>query len=138
MLLDERLRRRQGHEQRRVQVRFAKFLAAAVVVSAVASHPTLAQNAADNMSFFLTSAGPGNGANLGGLTGADQHCQKLAQSVGAGSRTWRAYLSTSASDGAAAVNARDRIGQGPWHNSKGVAVALNVTDLHSDKNNLTK
>jgi hypothetical protein len=119
-------------------VKFARIIAAAVVTSALAGYPILAQNAAENMSFFLTSAGPGNGANLGGLTGADQHCQKLAQTVGAGSRTWRAYLSTSASGGAAAVNARDRIGKGPWNNSKGVAVAQNVADLHSDLNNLTK
>ena len=119
-------------------MKFARFIAAALVTSALAAYPILAQNAAENMSFFLTSAGPGNGANLGGLTGADQHCQKLAQTAGAGSRTWRAYLSTSASGGAAAINARDRIGNGPWHNSKGVAVAQSVADLHSDKNNLTK
>lgn len=119
-------------------MRIARFTGAAIVTSAMWAYPILAQNAAENMSFFLTSAGPGNGANLGGLTGADQHCQKLAQTAGAGSRTWRAYLSTSASGGAAAVNARDRIGQGPWHNAKGVAVAQSVSDLHSDKNNLTK
>ncbi len=118
-------------------MRIARFNAM-VVASVMAAFPIFAQNAADNMSFFLTSAGPGNGANLGGLTGADQHCQKLAQTAGAGSRTWRAYLSTSASGGGAAVNAKDRIGQGPWHNAKGVAVAQNVADLHSDKNNLTK
>ena len=75
------------------------------------------------MSFFITSAGPGNGANLGGLEGADQHCAKLAQAVGAGGKTWRAYLST---NGPGGVNAKDRIGSGPWHNSKGVAVAQSV------------
>jgi len=84
------------------------------------------------MGFFVTSAGPGKGADLGGLAGADQHCQKLAASAGAGSRTWRAYLSTST------VNARDRIGRGPWQNAKGVVVARSVDDLHSKANNLTK
>jgi hypothetical protein len=114
------------------------FLGALLATSILAASPGVAQNAAENMSFFLTSAGPGNGANLGGLTGADQHCQRLAASVGAGSRTWRAYLSTTSAGGAAAVNARDRIGKGPWHNSKGVQIAANVAELHSDKNNLTK
>lgn len=89
------------------------------------------------MGFFVTSAGPGKGADLGGLAGADRHCQSLAQSAGAGSRTWRAYLSTSASGGAAAVNARDRIGRGPWYNAKGVLIARNVDQLH-ENNNLTK
>jgi hypothetical protein len=91
-----------------------------------------------NLSFFITSAGSGNGANLGGIAGADAHCQKLASGVGAGSRTWRAYLSMPASGGQAAVNARDRIGKGPWQNAKGVAVAQSVADLHSDKNMLGK
>jgi hypothetical protein len=115
----------------------ARFLFA-LLASVLAAPAIHAQSAAQNMSFFLTSAGPGNGANLGGLAGADQHCQKLAQSVGAGSGTWRAYLSTTASAGVAAVNARDRIGKGPWQNAKGVVVAQSVADLHSDKNNLTK
>jgi hypothetical protein len=83
------------------------------------------------MSFFLTSAGPGDGANLGGLAGADAHCERLAESVGAGGRTWRAYLSTSS------VDARDRIGDGPWFNARGVEIASSVDDLHGD-NNLTK
>jgi hypothetical protein len=91
-----------------------------------------------SMTFFVTSAGPGKGADLGGLAGADQHCQQLAQAAGAGSRTWRAYLSASAAGGAAAVNARDRIGRGPWQNAKGVAIAKDVDDLHSAGNNLTK
>ncbi len=91
-----------------------------------------------NLSFFITSVGSGNGANLGGLAGADAHCQKLASAVGAGSRTWRAYLSMPASGGQAAVNARDRIGKGPWQNAKGVVVAQSVADLHSDKNLLGK
>jgi hypothetical protein len=90
-----------------------------------------------NMSFFVTSIGSGKGADLSGLQGADQHCQQLAQTVGAGSRTWRAYLSTQAADGQPAVNARERIGRGPWQNSKGVVIAHGVDELHGD-NNLTK
>ncbi|OFW36336.1 MAG: lectin [Acidobacteria bacterium RIFCSPLOWO2_12_FULL_60_22] len=91
------------------------------------------------MSFFVTSVGLGKGADLGGLAGADAQCQKLAAAVGAGNRTWRAYLST---QGQGAVNARDRIGQGPWHNAKGVIIAPNVADLHGDvqrdRNNIKK
>lgn len=90
----------------------------------------------EQISFFITSAGPGEGANLGGLAGADAHCQKLAESVGAGDRTWRAYLSTS-SEGGETVNARERIGQGPWYNAKGVVVATDVDQLHGE-NNLTR
>jgi hypothetical protein len=84
------------------------------------------------MSFFITSVGPGDGANLGGLAGADAHCQSLAQAAGAGNRTWRAYLSTSAAGGQPAVNARDRIGTGPWYNARGDLIAANVADLHGD------
>jgi hypothetical protein len=84
------------------------------------------------MSFFVTSVGLGNGANLGGLAGADRHCQALATAAGAGSKTWHAYLSVSASGGQAAVNARDRIGSGPWYNAKGARIAQNVADLHGD------
>ena len=91
-----------------------------------------------NMTFFVTSAGPGKGADLGGLEGADQHCRQLAQAVGAGHRTWRAYLSATAAGGAAAVNARDRVGQGPWRNAKGAIVAKSVEDLHGPESNLTK
>jgi hypothetical protein len=90
-----------------------------------------------NMSFFVTSVGSGKGADLSGLQGADQHCQQLAQAVGAGTRAWRAYLSTQAADGQPAVNARERIGRGPWQNSKGVVIANGVDELHGD-NNLTK
>ena len=86
------------------------------------------------MTFFVTSAGAGKGANFGGLAGADRHCQALATAVGAGNRTWRAYLSA---QGSPAVNARDRIGKGPWQNVKGVVVARNVAELHGT-NNLTK
>jgi len=91
-----------------------------------------AQNA---MTFFITSAGPGKGADLGGLDGADRHCQALAQAAGAGGKTWRAYLST---QGANAVNAKDRIGRGPWQNAKGAVVAKDVADLHGASNNLNK
>ena len=94
--------------------------------------PAHAQNASEKMTFFITSAGSGKGADLGGLRGADQHCQALAKAVGAGNHTWRAYLSTKTE------NARDRIGKGPWYNAKGVMVAKDVADLHSDNNKLSK
>jgi hypothetical protein len=84
------------------------------------------------MSFFVTSVGAGKGANLGGLAGADAHCQKLAEAVGAGNRTWHAYLSTNPSGDKPGVNARDRIGQGPWYNAKGQRIAKNLSDLHGD------
>ena len=97
------------------------------------------------LSFFVTSEGAGNGADLGGLEGADAHCQKLAASVGAGAKTWHAYLSTQASEGKPAVNARDRIGTGPWFNTRGAVVARDVAHLHGDTldaarigNNLSK
>jgi len=88
-----------------------------------------AQAQSKDMSFFVTSAGPGKGADLGGLKGADQHCQALAKAAGAGNKTWRAYLSESPS-----TNARDRIGKGPWQNAKGVEVAKDVQDLHKNPN----
>jgi len=90
------------------------------------------------MTFFVASAGSGKGADLGGLQGADAICQRLAQAVGAGGRTWRAYLSTQAVGGVAAVNARDRIGAGPWRNAKGAVVASSVADLHGGAASLTK
>ncbi len=105
------------------------YVFAAITLSLLGSYLLLAQNANAPMTFFLTSNGPGNGANLGGLAGADRHCQMLAQAAGAGNRTWRAYLST---QGQGAVNARDRIGQGPWFNAMGVQVAQNVAALHGD------
>jgi len=96
------------------------------------------QAQADNgMSFFITSVGAGQGADLGGLEGADRHCQQLAQSAGAGDRTWRAYLSTQAAGGQPAINARDRIGRGPWRNAKATIIARDVNELHN-ANNLTK
>src|SRR5713226_6812737 len=121
---------------------FARIVSPACVViamTAVAAAPAQAQSA--DTSFFLTSNGIGNGGNLGGLAGADNHCQTLARAAGAnasGVKTWRAYLSTQAADGKPAVNARDRIGKGPWQNSKGVVIAKDVADLHSAGNNLTK
>jgi hypothetical protein len=109
-------------------------MAAALLLGA-ALPPAQAQS--PNTSFFVTSSGIGNGGNLGGLAGADNHCQTLAQAAGAGGKTWRAYLSTQEADGKPAVNARDRIGKGPWQNSKGVVVAKDVAELHG-ANNLTK
>ncbi len=107
-------------------------LAAAAVVSFGAIAGLQAQQAP--MTFFVTSANPGKGADLGGLAGADAYCQQLAQAVGAGSRTWHAYLSLSAAPGVQPVNARDRIGRGPWHNVKGVQIAADVADLHKSPN----
>jgi hypothetical protein len=114
----------------------ATSLAATAAMLALAmSGSTIAQQAA--MTFFVTSAGSGNGADLRGLPGADQRCQQLAQAAGAGGHTWHAYLSTQAAEGQPAVNARDRIGKGPWTNAKGVVVAKDVAELHG-QNNLTK
>jgi hypothetical protein len=116
-----------------------RTLAAACVMTlaAVASTLVVAQDK-PQLSFFITSANPGKGADLGGLAGADKYCQTLAAAAGAGSRTWRAYLSTSATAGKPGINAKDRIGSGPWFNAKGVKVADNVADLHSDNNKLSK
>ena len=100
---------------------------AAMVICAA---PALAQDTA--MSFFITSQGPGDGANLGGLSGADAHCQQLAEAAGATGKTWRAYLSTNDE------NARDRIGNGPWYNAKGDVIAMNVDELHNDANKIDK
>jgi hypothetical protein len=114
----------------------ATSLAATAAMLALAmSGSTIAQQA--GMTFFVTSVGSGNGADLGGLAGADQHCQQLAQAAGAGGHTWHAYLSTQAAEGQPAANARDRIGRGPWTNAKGVVVAKDVAELHG-QNNLTK
>ena len=111
-------------------VKIPIFFAAATLALLMA-YPAFTQS---NMSFFITSASPGDGANLSGLEGADQHCQMLAQRAGAGERTWHAYLSTTGPGG---VNARDRIGTGPWHNAKGAMIARNLDELHGE-NNLTK
>ena len=90
------------------------------------------------MSFFVTSVGKGNGADLGGLDGADAHCLALAKAAGSTAANWRAYLSTTAPGGEAGINARDRIGKGPWQNAKGVVVAKSIDDLHSNANNINK
>lgn len=114
-----------------------KTTIACLALLAFLGGPPLAAQDAD-MSFFITSAGPGDGADLGGLDGADQHCRDLAYAVGFGDLTWRAYLSTISMGGEAAVNARDRIGDGPWYNHDGVLIARDVDELHSDGANLTK
>jgi hypothetical protein len=111
-----------------MNVRICVLLAACALAGTAAAQQS-------NMTFFVTSVGPGKGADLGGLTGADAHCQQLAASVGAGAKTWHAYLST---QGANAVNARDRIGKGPWVNAKGVVIAASVEDLHGDNNKISK
>jgi len=105
-----------------------------VALALLSLTPSSARAQQSTMTFFVTSVGSGNGANLGGLAGADKQCQTLAQAAGAGGKTWHAYLST---QGPGAVNARDRIGSGPWQNEKGVVIAKNVTELHG-ANNLTK
>ncbi len=107
-----------------------------IAVLPLVTHPLMGQ--AENMTFFITSAGPGDGANLGGLEGADAHCQTLAEQAGVSGRTWRAYLSVTASGDVPAVDARDRIGDGPWHNFAGVLIASGVDELHGDAANLTK
>lgn len=114
----------------------------AIIIAALAAAGfcgvAAAQGADKKMSFFVTSTGSGKGADLGGLAGADKHCQDLAKAAGAGNRQWRAYLSTVESGGKKAVNARDRIGRGPWYNAKGEMIAKNLDDLHSDQNKLTQ
>jgi len=112
-------------------IRLSILASAAVLALSLGASPQ-AQQA---MTFFVTSAGPGKGGDLGGLAGADAHCQRLAQAAGAGGKTWRAYLST---QGAGAVSAKDRIGAGPWMNAKGQVIAKDVNDLHSATVNLTK
>ena len=108
------------------------------LIAAGCSSATQEAPAPPTMSFFLTSNGPGNGANLGGLAGADRHCAMLADAVGVRGKTWRAYLSQPATGNQPAVNARDRIGRGPWYNVKGQLIANDVNDLHSDNAKWTK
>jgi hypothetical protein len=110
----------------------------AVVVGIVTTTAHAQPGPSPNMSFFVTSSSPGKGGDLGGLEGADRHCQDLARAVDAGSKTWRAYLSTQPTSGTQAVNAKDRIGSGPWYNSKGVEIATNLENLHSDSNKINK
>jgi hypothetical protein len=112
------------------------LLATAAIAGLAAIGIAHAQQA--DMTFFLTSAGKGNGADLGGLEGADAHCAALAKAAGARATNWKAYLSTTAPGGDAGVNARDRIGKGPWKNAKGAVIANDVNELHSDKSKLSK
>jgi len=121
-------------------------IVAAFLVSASMTAPSFAQDKKETakkgsggpMTFFVTSAGKGNGADLGGLEGADAHCNALAKAAGSKLTNWKAYLSTTAPGGDAGVNARERIGKGPWRNAKGVVVASNVADLHSSKTKISK
>jgi hypothetical protein len=117
----------------------SSILASAALLALLASGSAQAQQAA-NMTFFVSSTPVGKGGDLGGLEGADAHCQQLATAVGAGGKTWHAYLSssTNAANPGATVNARDRIGRGPWQNAKGVVIGTSVEDLHSDANKITK
>ena len=115
--------------KRMTRVLAASLLAASVTTALQAQEP--------EMSFFVTSVGLGKGGNLGGIKGADAHCQALAQNAGGGDKTWRAYLSVTDLNGKGAINARDRIGRGPWHNANGVRIAVDVDDLHSDSANIT-
>src|SRR5260221_9031925 len=120
---------------------FSRISAASIFVPAILGGAGMASavhaQQAD-MTFFVTSVGTGNGADLGGLDGADAHCAALAKAAGAKATSWRAYLSTTLPGGDQGADARSRIGKGPWQNAKGVVVAKNVGDLHSDNNNLTK
>jgi hypothetical protein len=117
-----------------VKILYTASLSTCVMLTACAGGGMTGSAPQSTMGFFITSVGSGKGADFGGLAGADAHCQKLAAAAGAGNRTWRAYLST---QGAGAVNARDRIGSGPWMNATGVVVAANVAELHGN-NNLNK
>jgi len=123
------------------KVSFWSMVIAAGSISLVFNTPTQASDkGAGKMSFFVTSVGLGKGGNLGGLEGADKHCQSLAEAAGAGKHIWHAYLSTQGTDikDQSVKHARDRIGKGPWFNAKGVKIANNVGDLHSTKNNINK
>jgi len=119
---------------RRISLVLALSVSAAVLAACAGGMGGMGASGKNNMSFFVTSSNPGQGADFGGLAGADRHCQALATAAGAGGKTWRAYLSTT---GAGSVNARDRIGRGPWFNAKGTQVAANVDELHGT-NQITK
>src|SRR5215218_3352720 len=119
-----------------MKLRNTLLVAVAMMIGLAA--PEVSQAQQTNMSFFITSAGKGNGADLGGIAGADAHCQALASAAGSTSTNWRAYLSTVEPGGAPGVNARERIGRGPWQNAKGTVVAKSVEDLHSDAVNINK
>jgi len=111
-------------------------VSSALALAACETPQSMQAGGPKGMTFFITSAGPGKGADLGGLDGADRHCQSLAQAAGAGGRTWRAYLSTQgkALNDPNVVHARDRIGAGPWHNAKGAMIARNIDELHTKAN----
>src|SRR6266498_5198301 len=120
---------------------FSRIAAANIFVSAVLAGTGMAspvQAQQGDMTFFVTSAGKGNGADLGGLEGADAHCNALAKAAGSKHTNWKAYLSTALPGGDAGVNARERIGKGPWRNAKGVVVAKSLNDLHSTRVNINK
>src|SRR4029077_4032459 len=117
---------------RSIVVAASSVAAATVLLAACAG--SMGSGSSTGLSFFVSSTGSGRGADLGGLAGADRLCTSLATAAGAGNRTWRAYLSTTPNAPGAAVNARDRIGTGPWRNAKGVVVANNVTELHGANN----
>ena len=119
-----------------MKTRFCFLLLAGV--ASVGLGTTASVHAQQAMTFFVSSVGKGNGADLGGLAGADAHCQALARAAGSTLTNWRAYLSTTEPGGAEGVNARDRIGKGPWQNAKGTVVAKSIEDLHSEANNITK
>src|SRR3984885_5364917 len=115
----------------RTTLQLSMLSAAALIALGAGAQAQPAPPTAANATFFITSEGSGKGGDLGGLAGADAHCQKLATAAGAGSKTWRAYLSTSSTPAQPGINARDRIGSGPWVNAKGVEIAKNVEDLHT-------
>ena len=114
------------------------YFAASLAFIGMSAGAQAQQGGVGEMTFFITSVGPGNGGDLGGLAGADAHCLKLAQEAGTAAKVWAAYLSTQEKDGQKAINARDRIGKGPWQNARGVVVAKSVDDLHSANNKLSK
>ena len=122
------------HSRMKIAALASTAAVAAAILGACAPMSSTSQGAMSPMSFFVTSANPGTGGDLNGLAGADAYCRKLARSVNAGGKTWRAYLSNAAP----AVNARDRIGSGPWQNAKGEVVATSVDDLHGPNNKLNK
>src|SRR6267143_1214795 len=135
-------------QRRRAQMKVSRISAAGLFVTAAVmgtgmtsiaqAQEKKAAKGGGDMTFFVSSVGKGNGADLGGLEGADAHCQSLAKAAGSASTNWRAYLSTTLPGGDAGVNARDRIGKGPWRNAKGVTVAKSVEDLHSAGSNINK
>jgi len=119
--------------QKKLLLSLLAALGTLVVAATASMHAQVA-----SMTFFVSSVGKGNGADLGGLEGADAHCAALARATGSTQTNWRAYLSTTMPGGDAGINARDRIGKGPWHNAKGVMVGKSVEDLHSENANFTK